>query len=250
MFAYDDLKERVPEKEEVMSGKEALQYFKDKTRPKPKPGYYDFIVADILNKTKIKEGKVLDIGCGGGGLLRELKKTKLGLKLFGIDASKTLISASKKYFPENDIQIKYSKAENTTYKDNLFDLVICQDTFHHFTNPVKVLKEMYRVTKKGGIIYIVDLRRDIDKRIIELATKGIIRYSITHTLFYLASVKAAYTVPEVEKLIKKARITDFKIYNGKNEAHIRKLIKRIFDEDRKEGLNKAFKERWFSIIKK
>ncbi|MFH1500335.1 MAG: class I SAM-dependent methyltransferase, partial [archaeon] len=131
-----------------------------------------------------------------------------------------------------------------------FDLVVCQDTFHHFRNPVKVLKEMYRVVKKGGFIYMTDLRRDAKKEFIEHATKNISKKSIDHKRFYLASLKAAYIVGEVEKIIKKAGIKDYKIKNGRNEPHIMKIIKTISNPEIRIDKERLFKERWVTIIKK
>lgn len=39
---------------------------------------------------------------------------------------------------------------------NTFDIVICNDSFHHYPAPEKVLDEAYRVLKDSGIIIIGD----------------------------------------------------------------------------------------------
>lgn len=44
--------------------------------------------------------------------------------------------------------------ENLTYPDNFFDIVHCVNALDHTTNPLKAIKEMYRVVKPGGYIYL------------------------------------------------------------------------------------------------
>lgn len=40
------------------------------------------------------------------------------------------------------------------FSDNYADAVICEASLEHFKNPEKAVKEMYRVLKRGGLIYI------------------------------------------------------------------------------------------------
>lgn len=46
-------------------------------------------------------------------------------------------------------------ARKLTYKDNSFDLVVAASVITAVDTPLKVMKEMIRVTKKGGMIAIV-----------------------------------------------------------------------------------------------
>jgi len=247
MFAYQELKKRVPEHEEEMTGEEALNYFKDKTKKEEGLTWYSLVVTDIKSRTSFTQGSILDIGTGGGGLLREFQKMNSQLELTGIDASKTLLEAAKKI---SKLNLQCSRAEKLKFKDESFDLVTCQDTFHHFKKPIDVLKEAYRVTKKGGYIYLTDLRRDADKEIIEIATKNISHSSISHTIFYLQSLKASYVSSEIESLLKKSGIKNYKLINGKYNQDIKKLIDNISNVDKKTDKDRLFKERWVVVIQK
>ncbi len=44
--------------------------------------------------------------------------------------------------------------ENLSYQDNFFDIVNCCNALDHTPDPLKAIKEMYRVTKPGGWIYL------------------------------------------------------------------------------------------------
>ena len=47
-------------------------------------------------------------------------------------------------------------AESLPFENNYFDDIICTNAFHHFSNPSKVLGEVYRALKPLGRVYILD----------------------------------------------------------------------------------------------
>ena len=52
------------------------------------------------------------------------------------------------------IPIKKQNMEKLTYPDNFFDVVHCVNALDHTADTEKALKEMYRVCKPGGFIYL------------------------------------------------------------------------------------------------
>lgn len=100
---------------------------------------------------KDAEGKLLDVGCGTGNILCKLVNGKR--QLFGIDLSENMVEESKKRMG-SDADIKAADAEHIPYKDNFFDTLICNASFHHYPHPEEVLKEMKRVLKSGGKLLI------------------------------------------------------------------------------------------------
>lgn len=50
--------------------------------------------------------------------------------------------------------IDQQNMERLTYGDEVFDIVHCVNALDHVKNPFKALKEMYRVCKTGGWIYL------------------------------------------------------------------------------------------------
>lgn len=100
---------------------------------------------------KDEKGKLLDVGCGTGNVLCKLVNGKR--ELFGIDLSENMVEESKKRMGK-DADIKVADAEHIPYKDNTFDTLVCNASFHHYPHPEEVLREMKRVLKNGGKLLI------------------------------------------------------------------------------------------------
>ncbi len=48
-------------------------------------------------------------------------------------------------------------ATQLPYGDGEFDVVVCRAAFHHFPNPNRVLFEMARVARRGGLVVVADI---------------------------------------------------------------------------------------------
>jgi len=96
---------------------------------------------------KIKRGsKILDVGCATGVFLK--KCDKYGLKTYGLDYSKKLLTKAKK---NTKAKLTLGSAEDLSlYKDNYFNLVTGFDVIEHLAGPYNFVKESYRVIKDGG----------------------------------------------------------------------------------------------------
>ena len=114
---------------------------------------------DLIKRFQIKKGDwVLDAGTGTGILLPYLSKlTGKEGKLFALDFSKEMLSAARSKLPHSKIEFINSDVEDMPFEDENFDRVICFACFPHFGNKLKSLKEMSRVLKKGGKLFIAHL---------------------------------------------------------------------------------------------
>lgn len=99
---------------------------------------------------ELDKGKVLDVGCAYGFMLRRFPDR---FEKFGIDISEHAIAEAKKRLPE--AVFKMSSAENELpFPKNFFDVIVCNDVLEHLENPSKALEYMYAALKEGGILYI------------------------------------------------------------------------------------------------
>jgi SAM-dependent methyltransferase len=105
---------------------------------------------DFYNLTS--ESKVLDIGCGKGYLLYEIKLLIPDLDIVGIDSSDYGLANAKEEI--KPFIYKHKAEEKLPYKDREFDLVISLGTFHNLRLPEleKALGEMERVGKQSYLM--------------------------------------------------------------------------------------------------
>jgi len=105
---------------------------------------------------------ILDIGCGTGWALGQIAKTVKGKgSFYGVDLSSLMIEKAQENFKdEKQFHFIVSNAELIPLDDNMFNIIICINSFHHYFNPDKALKEMHRLLKNGGKLYILDPTAD------------------------------------------------------------------------------------------
>ncbi len=91
---------------------------------------------------------VLDLGFGTGNILEVLKKS--GASCHGVEISATAIERLK----NKGYQLKQVEDELLPYPDAYFDTVVSSHTLEHIPNELKVLQEIERVIKPGGLVII------------------------------------------------------------------------------------------------
>lgn len=108
---------------------------------------YPATKAQILEIIGTKK-KVLELGCGVGLLLKEIKKQ--GNTVAGIDISEEATIIAKKS-GELEIVDAY-ELPPINYSDNFFDFVIAAEFIEHFEDTKTILQEMQRVAKKAIVV--------------------------------------------------------------------------------------------------
>jgi ubiquinone/menaquinone biosynthesis C-methylase UbiE len=51
-------------------------------------------------------------------------------------------------------------SESIPLDDDMFDTIICTNSFHHYLHPAKAMGEMSRLLRAGGMLYILDPTAD------------------------------------------------------------------------------------------
>jgi len=97
----------------------------------------------------IKNGPVLDVGCGDGWLLNALKSKSIICE--GVDLSDVAV---KKCLSQG-LSVTTCNIDGTLpYKDNFFEYVVLLDVLEHNYNPEALLLEAKRVSKKYVIVSV------------------------------------------------------------------------------------------------
>lgn len=107
--------------------------------------------------------RVLDVGCGTGTLLLEVKAQQPGAEAAGIDPDPDILSIAlgKARRAGVTIALDVGSADQLPHDDASFDHVVSTLAFHHLTREEKdaALREAMRVLKPGGGLHIGDFGR-------------------------------------------------------------------------------------------
>jgi len=184
-------------------------------------------VDDLLERTNFKKGKILDVACGPGFLVKELANRSKLFELVGIDYSKYAVRQAKKNCKQfRNTSFKVASVYQIPFSDNYFDALVSKDSLHHFDNLKMALVEMLRVLKPGGVLYAQDLRRDLPWYLLK---RSIPQDSMIKKLqFY--SARASYTKEEVKKIF-------FQLEIDKLNVKTRKMTKRLKIKYTREGID-------------
>ncbi len=108
-----------------------------------------FLKGKKRDKTRLR---LLDIGCGTGIILKNFLRYG---KAHGVDISEESIRFCVKRGLKN---IKKAGAEKLPFKGNSFDVIGIFDVLYHknIKDDVKVLKEINRILKPGGLLLLTD----------------------------------------------------------------------------------------------
>jgi len=149
---------------------------------------YDYLRSAQLNVISMLEVRenmnFLDIGCGTGWAIGQAARL-IDFKgsFYGVDLSKKMIEKAQENFKENtNFHFIKANSESIPLDDNFFDIVICTNSFHHYLHPDKAMKEIFRLLKHGGRIYILDPAADF--WIIKVVDKIIKLFEPGHVKIY------------------------------------------------------------------
>ena len=108
---------------------------------------HDFARRAILDALALEpEDRLLDVGCGGGLLLRDALGS--GATVTGLDHSDDMVRLARERAPGADVVV--GSAERLPFKDASFTAIAMSIVFFFLPDPIAVLRECRRVLAPGG----------------------------------------------------------------------------------------------------
>ncbi|WP_087974498.1 class I SAM-dependent methyltransferase [Oceanobacillus rekensis] len=96
---------------------------------------------------------VLDIGCGDG--YGSFKLYREGYHVTGVDLSKEMIQLAKSRLKKGEnISFQQGNVNEIPFEDNYFDAIMAINVLEWVEDPLHALKELKRVVKPNGLIYV------------------------------------------------------------------------------------------------
>ena len=149
--------------------------------------------SEIINL--ITGSRILDVGCGYGFLIRQIRKEKAGAEIVGIDIDPESIEAASKLY---GIDVRNMSVFKLDFPDGYFDTVILREAIHHFNthdNLKAALNEIKRVCGKELIVFdpnpnwIVKLSRKIIHHVDQEAPCSYVVKALEQSGFAVLSLK-------------------------------------------------------------
>lgn len=114
-------------------------------------------IQQALKGTDVRGKKVLDLGCGIGGIDRLLVSQYGASKVVGIDVEDQLIARAAKDaelvgFSSEQIEYKLVTPGRLEFRDGSFEVVFTKDVIVHIKDKQKIYKEIFRILRSGGIL--------------------------------------------------------------------------------------------------
>ncbi len=108
------------------------------------------LLGDVNNK------KILDVGAGTGRLASRL--VKLGAEVTALDVSEEMLKRIK-IKTKTKIEIMVGEAENLSFSDESFDIIIATFLIVHLKDLRRFFDEVYRVLKSGGLFLVTNINQ-------------------------------------------------------------------------------------------
>lgn len=114
-------------------------------------------LADHFGKTKIKKLTVLDVGSSTGIIDHHLAR-HFG-NVVGIDIDEGAVKFAAQKFKQRNLTFRVADAMQLKMGINKYDVVICAQIYEHVPDPHRLMTEIYKVLKPGGVCYFAALNK-------------------------------------------------------------------------------------------
>lgn len=167
-------------------------------------GWFKRGQAKVLETINLRSGDYfLDIGCGTGwAVIQTAHQLRIGMAC-GIDISPKMIAeASALACGLPNVEFQVADAEAIPYPGQFFDVAVCTQSFHHYSNPIRALSEIHRVLKPGGSFVLLEPNRAgcrwvwLWDRVLRICETGHVRYYTEEEMLNLL-IDAGFTHPSV-----------------------------------------------------
>ena len=103
---------------------------------------------------------LLDVGCGTGAASRAA--SAVAVLVVGVDLAPEMIRrATELATGVQDVRFVIADSEQLPFDDGAFTAVLCSNSFHHYPDPLRAVREMGRVLASGGRLVIGDACADL-----------------------------------------------------------------------------------------
>jgi SAM-dependent methyltransferase len=158
---------------------------------------------DLVNEAALHPGdRVLDVACGTGSIARlAAERVGPGGSVSAIDVNAAMLGVARSLPSAIPIKWYETAAESVPLPDQSFDVVFCGLGLQFFADKPAALREMHRVLKTGGRVYI---STPVPNAFFDVLDRAIARHVNEEASAFVHAVFALNQGPEIEGLLTSA----------------------------------------------
>ncbi len=150
--------------------------------------------------------RTLDVGTGTSQIPIELCRRHPNAHVIAIDMAEHMLAVGlgnvQRAGLMERIQLQQCDAKRMPFGDRTFDAIISNSIVHHISEPFAVFREMARVVKPGGLLFVRDLLRPLDEAALAGFVKKYAGDANAHQQkMFGDSLHAALTLDEVRSFV-------------------------------------------------
>lgn len=179
------------------------QSFYEKEDPYPTLRYrHNYILGMVAEMELPADAKVLDIGCGPGEMVIDLRKDQW--ELWGIDIAENMVNIAHEKLAKapvlpNKVHFSVGDIENLDFPDQSLDLIVVSGVVEYLKDDEDWSRELDRVLKPGGYM------------VVNVTNKHAIRRWTAPAIEFLKRSKAVYGFANFvkEKVLRRGKLNYF-----------------------------------------
>jgi ubiquinone/menaquinone biosynthesis C-methylase UbiE len=116
----------------------------------------------LLETLTPADRRILDVGCGTGVFAARVLERFPSTAVWGLDLSEGMLrkAAERCRAARDRIHLVRGDSARLPFASDVFDVVTCTHSFHHYPRQEQAVAEMHRVLRPGGRLLIIDGDRD------------------------------------------------------------------------------------------
>lgn len=158
-------------------------------------------------------GSVLDLGTGPADISILLARSHPGLEILAVDLGEHMLELARANVRQaglgERVRIARADAKATRLEAGSFDMIVCNSVVHHIPEPDTLFREVQRLARPGGGIFIKDLQRPESRAELEQLVNTYARDCTEHQRrTFFDSLHAGLTAEEVTAICRHLAFSD------------------------------------------
>jgi len=158
-------------------------------------------ITPLFLKHLPKKGRILEAGCGLGRWLIYL--TQKGYSIEGLELNQDAVKRVLEF--DNTLKVRTGDIQSMPYENNSFDAVMSLGVIEHFIDgPGRVLGEVHRILKPGGVIFVSVPYINLIRRCFHIPYQALVVKIRRMQGYNMKFASYVYTVKEMNTFMKEA----------------------------------------------